>query len=180
MASDRRSDARASRAPTNVIRDLTRPIARDAQLVRRRRLRWPLALAGTAVVAALVYALFAVPYGNLRRQQDQIGDKRAELAVLAAANDQLAREVARLRTADGAEEAARAELAVLAPGEHRVAVLPGPSGALPLPAGWPFDIVAQIVAVRSQNPAPIAPTDAAPTDADAPDPATDPAPPPAP
>ena len=129
--------------------DLTRPISADRQLVTHRGRRWILGLGALAVMAALLAVLFTLPVKNYLRQQEQIEQKEQELAVLTAANEQLAREVARLETADGAAEAARSELGVVLPGEKRVSVLPGDGAPLPLPAGWPYDAVAQIVAVRT-------------------------------
>jgi cell division protein FtsB len=130
--------------------DLTRPIRADRQLVTHRGRRWALGLGGVTVMAALLAVLFTLPVKNYLRQQDQIEQKQQELAVLTAANEQLSRDVARLATPDGAAEAARSELGVVLPGENRVSVLPTDGTALPLPAGWPYDAVAQIMAVRAR------------------------------
>lgn len=130
--------------------DLTRPIRADRQLVTHRGRRWALGLGALTVMVALLAVLFTLPVKNYLRQQDQIEQKQQELAVLTAANEQLAREVTRLGTPDGAAEAARSELGVVLPGENRVSVLPSDGTALPLPTGWPYDAVAQIVAVRAR------------------------------
>lgn len=130
--------------------DLTRPIRADRQLVTHRGRRWVLGLGAVTVLAALLAVLFTLPVKNYLRQQDQIEQKQQELAVLTAANEQLAREVARLATPDGAAEAARSELGVVLPGENRVSVLPSNGAALPLPGGWPYDAVVQIMAVRAR------------------------------
>jgi cell division protein FtsB len=129
--------------------DLTRPISADRRLVRHRGRRWLLSLGALAVVAALLAALFTFPVKNWLHQQDQIERKQAQLAVLTVANDQLTREVARLQTADGALEAARDELGLVVPGEERISVLQTDTGPLPLPAGWPFDVVQGIIAARA-------------------------------
>lgn len=144
--------------------DLTRPIAADRQLVRHRGRRWLLSLGALAVMAALLAALFAFPVKNWLHQQEQIERKQEQLAVLTGANDQLAREVARLKTADGALEAARDELGLVVPGEERISVLESDTGPLPLPAGWPFDVVTGIIAARAV-PAPVPVADATPTTA---------------
>ncbi len=144
--------------------DLTRPISADRQLVRHRGRRWLLSLGALAVVGALLAALFAFPVKNWLHQQDQIERKQAQLAVRTVANDQLTREVARLQTADGALEAARDELGLVMPGEERISVLATDTGPLPLPAGWPFDVVQGIIAARAvPTPPPVA--DATPTTA---------------
>ena len=143
------SESSGSGRDDTLFGDLTRPISADRQLVTHRGRRWILGLGALAVMAALLAVLFTLPVKNYLRQQDQIEQKQQELAVLTAANEQLAREVARLGTPDGAAEAARSELGVVLPGENRVSVLPGDGAPLPLPAGWPYDAVAQIVAVRA-------------------------------
>jgi cell division protein FtsB len=128
--------------------DLTRPIRPDRQLVRRRRARVALAVVTLGVLGVLGAYLFVLPVQTYLDQQEQLEAKQAELDVLVDANRQLADEVRRLRTADGAEEAARDELGVVAPGEERVSMVPGDDAPLPLPTGFPYDAVAAIVAVR--------------------------------
>ncbi len=129
--------------------DFTRPIAPDRQLVRRTGHRWILAGFGVAVVAALLAALFVLPVQAWRRQKTEIAVKASELAVLTGTNGPLQAEVNRLETIEGARDAARDELSMVAPGEERISLLPiEPAGALPLPTGWPYDTMAQIVAVR--------------------------------
>jgi cell division protein FtsB len=152
IARPRRSAAAPSAATSDdtLFGDLTRPIRADRQLVTHRGRRWALGLGALTVMVALLAVLFTLPVKNYLRQQDQIEQKQQELAVLTAANEQLAREVARLGTPDGAAEAARSELGVVLPGENRVSVLPSDGTALPLPAGWPYDAVAQIMAVRAR------------------------------
>ena len=102
-----------------------------------------------AVVIAVIAALFVLPVQALMRQEDEIAAKRHELDVLGEANRQLGAEVDHLATPEGAKEAARDELGVVGPGERRISVLPADAGPLPLPAGWPFDAIGQIVAVRA-------------------------------
>ncbi len=129
--------------------DFTRPIPRDKQLVRGRGKRGVIALAATVITAALVAALFVLPVKAYLRQQDDIDDKRAELASLQEANARLAEEVARLRTPAGIEEAAREEIGYVKRGEIRLTVLPAPEAPVTMPDGWPYDAVAAIVTVRS-------------------------------
>jgi cell division protein FtsB len=131
----------------------SRPIDDDHQLVTRRPHRLFLAIAGFAIVVAIVAALFVLPVQAWLRQEDEIVEKQQELAVLTEANRKLGTEVDHLGTPEGAKEAARDELGVIGPGEERISVLPTQTGPLPLPAGWPYDTFTQIVAVRQAAPA---------------------------
>jgi cell division protein FtsB len=148
----RRRDADHTR-----IGDFTRPIPEERRLVKRRTNRWLLALAGFAIVGALLAALFVLPIQAWLEQEDTLASKRAELEVLERANAELAAEVSRLETMEGAREAARDELGLVDPGEIRISVLPGGSASTTLPAGWPFDAVTRIIAVRTSPPAPATP-----------------------
>lgn len=148
---DRAGDAKGDHTR---IGDLTRPIRADRQLVTRPGHRWMLAGFGFAVVGALLAALFVLPVQAWRRQGDETRVKLAELDVLTRTNGPLQAEVNRLATTEGARDAARDELSMVDQGEERVSILPPVDvGALPLPGGWPYDALAQIVGVRSQPPA---------------------------
>jgi cell division protein FtsB len=130
-----------------------RSIDDDRQLVTGRPHRWLLGLAGLAIVGAIVAALFVLPVQSWLRQKDEILQKQRELSVLTEANRKLGTEVDHLGTPEGAKEAARDELGVVGPGENRISVLPTDTGPLPLPAGWPYDTISQIVAVQQSSPA---------------------------
>jgi len=69
--------------------------------------------------------------------------------VLSNANAQLAADVNRLQTPDGIKEAARQEVGYVGIGEQRISVLGTPDAPVALPAGWPYDAITQIVAVRA-------------------------------
>lgn len=131
-----------------------RPIDVEHQLVSRRPHRWVLGAIGLAVVCALGAALFVLPVQAYLRQEGEIEQKQQELDVLTEANRKLGAEVAHLETPAGAKEAARDELGVVGPGEHRVSILPPAPGPLPMPAGWPYDAITQIVNVRQVEPVP--------------------------
>ena len=140
--------------------DFTRPIAQAKQLVQRKGNRWMLTMLALVVVAALLGALFVLPVQAWLRQEDDLAAKRAQLSVLDGANGQLQTEVDHLKTAEGAKEAARDELGVVAPGEIRVSMLDVADAPAQLPAGWPYDAVTQIVETRArqaQAPPPTAP-----------------------
>jgi cell division protein FtsB len=141
--------------------DLTRPIEPEHRLVTGRSNRWVLGLLTIGVVGALLAALFVLPVQAWMRQQDEIAVKEQELDVLTQANNDLSADVQHLETVEGAREAAREQLGVVDRGEERISVMP-PSGApLPLPTGWPYDAVTQIVAVRSAPPVTVPPPTAA-------------------
>jgi cell division protein FtsB len=142
--------------------DFTRPIAQAKQLVQRKGNRWMLTLVALVVIAALLGALFELPVQAWLRQKDDLAAKRAQLAVLDGANGQLQTEVGRLQTVEGAKEAARDELGVVAPGEIRISMLDIPDAPLRLPAGWPYDAVTQIVATRAGEAQAAPPTTATP------------------
>lgn len=182
-AATRRARA-AHAAASNVDRDgtrfgdLTRPISTERQLVKGRGKRLLIAATASVLVAALLAAFFVLPVKSWFRQRDDIAERQRELTVLTAANAQLAADVTRLQTPDGIAEAARDEIGYVGNGEKRVTVTPAPGVSLTLPAGWPFDGVAQIIAVRGAGvtaPAVGAETVESPVPHSAFDPAPDPA-----
>jgi hypothetical protein len=116
------------------------------------------ALVGTVIAAALIASLYVLPVKSWMQQRDDLQQKRNELTVLNNANAQLAADVNRLQTPDGIKEAARQELGYIGVGEERISVLSTPNAPLALPAGWPYDTISQIIAVRAAPPvAPVAP-----------------------
>ena len=129
--------------------DFTRPIARETQLVKGRAKRGIIALAAMVITASLVAALFVLPVKAWLRQADDIAGKDKELTALDQANAELADEVSRLQTPEGIEEAAREEIGYVQRGEIRLTMLPAPAAPITMPSGWPYDTVAQIVAVRT-------------------------------
>ena len=147
------SATRATELPdtTNhgTLSDFTRPIAREKQLVKGRAKRGVIAIGAMVITAALVAALFVLPVKAWLRQRDDIAVKEKELAALDHANAQLSDEVGRLQTPEGIEEAAREEIGYVQRGEIRLTMLPAPPAPITMPSGWPYDTVAQIVAVRT-------------------------------
>jgi cell division protein FtsB len=155
-----RDATRASRSPeADVSRfgEFTRPIANDKQLVKGRGKRLFFALVAVVIAAALAASLFVLPVKSWLQQRDDLARKQNQLAVLNSANAQLAADVSRLQTPDGIKEAARQEVGYVGVGEQRISVLSTPNAPLTLPTGWPYDAIAQIIAVRS-IPAPAAAT----------------------
>lgn len=131
--------------------DFTRPIAREKQLVKGRAKRGVIAIGAMVITAALVAALFVLPVKAWLRQRDDIAVKEKELSALDQANAQLSDEVGRLQTPEGIEEAAREEIGYVQRGEIRLTMLPAPPAPITMPSGWPYDTVAQIVAVRTAD-----------------------------
>ncbi len=137
--------------------EFTLPIAKDKQLVKGRVKRVGFALVAVVIAAALGASLFVLPVKSWRQQRDDLARKQNELAVLSNANAQLAADVNRLQTPDGIKEAARQEVGYVGVGEQRISVLSTPDAPLTLPTGWPYDAIAQIIAVRSNPPVAVTP-----------------------
>jgi cell division protein FtsB len=131
--------------------DLTRPIPTDKRLVTGRAKRGAVALGALVITTALVAALFVLPVKAWLRQRDDIAVKDKELSTLDQANAQLTDEVGRLQTPEGIKEAAREEIGYVQRGEIRLTMLPSPKAPITMPSGWPYDIVAQIVAVGTAS-----------------------------
>lgn len=134
---------------SSIFAEFTRPIAKEKQLVKGRGKRLFFALVATVIAAALIASLFVLPVKSWLQQRDDLARKQNELAVLSDANAQLAADVNRLQTPDGIKEAARQEVGYVGVGEQRISVLSTPNAPLTLPAGWPYDTISQIVAVRA-------------------------------
>ena len=137
--------------------EFTRPIAKEKQLVKGRGKRLIFALVALVIAAALVASMFVLPVKSWLLQRHDLTKKQNELAVLTDANAQLAADINRLHTPDGIKEAARQEVGYVGIGERRISVLTTPDAPLTLPTGWPYDAIAQIVAVRSAPPPVVAP-----------------------
>jgi cell division protein FtsB len=114
-------------------------------------------LVAVVIAAALGASLFVLPIKSWRQQRTDLARKQNELAVLSNANAQLAADVNRLQTPDGIKEAARQEVGYVGVGEQRISVLSTPEAPLTLPTGWPYDAIAQIIAVRSTPPVNVTP-----------------------
>jgi hypothetical protein len=82
-------------------------------------------------------------------QNEVLAKRQEQLDQLEAVNFDLQREVDRLATDDGIREAAREEIGYVEVGELRQSVLEFPDLPTDLPAGWPYDLVTAIIAVRT-------------------------------
>jgi cell division protein FtsB len=114
---------------------------------RRRFLFVVWAVVVIAVVGGLTL-LLVLPTRAWLEQRAEIRDTEAKLAVLRAANSTLDQRVTALQTPEMIEQVARDQYNLVKPGEQAYSVLPS---ALPepLPAGWPFDLLSQVVLVRA-------------------------------
>ena len=112
----------------------------------------------TLIVLAIGAALFVLPIKSWMKQRDQLAVRSSELATLNAANNQLQTEVDRLQTDGGIKEAAREEIDFVEKGEQRITVLPVGPAPTALPAGWPYDLVTKIVAIRQAEAAAVTAT----------------------
>ncbi len=151
QAMTRAADRPDSTNHNGTLGDFTRPIAREKQLVKGRAKRGVITLGAMVITAALVAALFVLPVKAWLRQRDDIAVKAKELSALDQANAELSDEVGRLRTPEGIEEAAREEIGYVQRGEIRLTMLPAPPAPITMPSGWPYDAIAQIVAVRTAD-----------------------------
>jgi cell division protein FtsB len=143
------SDAGGSR-----LGDLTRPIALDRRLTRRRRTTVVLAVVTLAVLGAFGASLFILPIQTFREQGQTLETRERQLEQLLEVNFQLQTEVDRLRTIPGIREAARAELGFFEAGERTLTVIGTPELPTDLPGGWPYGLYRSVIALRMESPTP--------------------------
>jgi cell division protein FtsB len=131
------------------LRDVTRPIARDSRMAERRPVRIGYGLIAAAIGLALVAALVVLPIRRWWNQREDLADRRSELDILRDANAQLGNDVAALNTPDGIEAEARTALNFGYPGEERTRSVGDPQAPMVLPAGYPYSLVTNILAART-------------------------------
>ncbi|MGB0113096.1 MAG: septum formation initiator family protein [Ilumatobacteraceae bacterium] len=145
---------KASDAGRSRLGDFTRPIPVEKRILRRPKL----ALFGGAfvllVIGTIAAAVFVLPIGTWMDQDDDLAQRQAELDELERVNGQLSGEVERLQTEDGIREAAREEIGFVEQGDQRSTILPLPPLPRDLPAGWPYNVVTEMLAARTAGPAP--------------------------
>jgi cell division protein FtsB len=144
----------ASDAGRSRLGDLTRPIALDRRLTRRRRTTLVLGLVTLAVLGAFAATLFVLPIQTFREQGQTLETRERQLEQLLEVNYQLQAEVDRLRTNPGIREAARAELGFFEAGERTLTVIGTPELPTDLPGGWPYGLYRSVIAVRMGAPTP--------------------------
>lgn len=134
----------------DITRSLARPVPADAHLTRARATRNLLRVGGTVVALATLVSLVVIPITDYLDQQKVLAKKSAEFDALADANEQLQNEVNDLSTPEGIRNAARTQLGYVLPGEQRLSFARTPELPTDLPAQWPYTLVTDIVAVRTQ------------------------------
>jgi cell division protein FtsB len=153
---------RASDAGRSRLGDLTRPIAIDRRITRRRRSTFLLGVVAVAIAGAIAAALFVLPVQTYFAQDETIAQRQTQLDQLDAVNAELQAEVDRLRTDDGVREAAREEIGFSEQGERRLTLLTLPDLPTDLPDGWPYGMIGDVIALRAAPPATPAAPPAAP------------------
>lgn len=136
---------------------MTRPIPVERRIAKQRRTTVLLGIVAIAIAGALAAALFVLPVQTYFDQDDTLATRSEQLDQLEAVNDDLRREVERLRTEDGIREAARVELGMVEAGERRQTLMELPPVSTQLPPGWPYSVVSGIAAVRRNPPPPAQP-----------------------
>lgn len=134
----------------DITRSLARPVPADAHLTRAKATRNLLRVGGTVVALATLVSLVVIPITDYLDQQKVLAKKSAEFDALADANEQLQNEVNDLSTPEGIRNAARTQLGYVLPGEQRLSFARTPELPTDLPAQWPYTLVTDIVAVRTQ------------------------------
>ena len=134
-----------SAVPTGPRRD----VGDDTRLIQRRRNRSLMTVGAAVIVASLAAAVLVLPIRAWLNQRSELTERQQELAALDAANDRIAQANERLQTPQGIEEAARNDLGYLEAGEQQLTVLPAPSTGELLPGRWPYTVVSDIFAVRT-------------------------------
>ena len=147
----------ARRKTTTKRADLTRPTPRHERLLPKTLGRLALVIGAVVVIGSFANSFLVLPVQSWFGQRSQIEDRQHELDTLRAATDRLQTEVDRLNTPAGVEAAARDELGFVMLGEDRRTVVGRAEAPIDLPSGWPYDVVGQIVAMRTQAAAPAQP-----------------------
>ncbi|MGA9277235.1 FtsB family cell division protein [Ilumatobacter sp.] len=129
--------------------DFTRPIPVEKRISQRPRVALFTGLFALGILAFIAIAVFVLPVGTWRSQGVDLDQRQAQLDELQRVNNELEAETIRLETPDGIREAAREDYGFVEIGENRATVLPLPPLPTLLPAGWPYNVVTQIMTVRS-------------------------------
>lgn len=131
-------------ATTDAPRSSTAPAADTAV---RRPFVWVVWVALLVVVAVGVVALGALPYRAWVAQRAQLKETEARLSAIQVQNDALEQRIAALQTPAEVERLARERYGLARPGEQSFVILP--QAADPLPGGWPYSVVGEILAART-------------------------------
>lgn len=133
---------------TKAVADHTRPTPRSERLLPKLVGRTLMFIGAIVIVISFGNSFLVLPATSWLGQREEIGARTEELETIKRATDELQTEVDRLNTPAGIEDAAREELGFVMAGERRQQIVGDARAPIELPAGWPYDLVTQIVTVR--------------------------------
>jgi len=140
--------AKSARSKLAAVSDLTRPTPRSERIVPKFLGRVALLAGFLVVVFSFGNSFLVLPLTSWFGQRTEIDSRQAELDTIKKATDELQTEVDRLKTPDGIQDAAREELGFVVAGEARQQIVGDAAAPIDLPAGWPYDLVTQIISVK--------------------------------
>lgn len=140
--------AKSARAKLAAVSDLTRPTPRSERIVPKFLGRAALLVGFLVVVFSFGNSFLVLPLTSWFGQRTEIDSRQAELDTIKNATDELQTEVDRLKTPEGVQDAAREELGFVVAGEARQQIVGDATAPIDLPAGWPYDLVTQIISVK--------------------------------
>ena len=121
----------------------------EIHIVKNRSLRLAAIPIGVIAILALVVALFILPVRTWFHQRDLLSQRSTEYAGFEDTNEALQDQVTYLKTDSGLQEAIRTQLGYLHPNERRVPMIDLPAMSTVLPERWPYNVVSNILLVRS-------------------------------
>ena len=139
---------KTARAKLAAVSDLTRPTPRSERIVPKFLGRVALLVGFLVVVFSFGNSFLVLPLTSWFGQRTEIDSRQTELDTIKKATDELQTEVDRLKTPEGVQDAAREELGYVVAGEARQQIVGDASAPIELPAGWPYDLVTQIISVK--------------------------------
>lgn len=144
-----KSSKRSKKRGAAQLSDLTRPTPRSERLLPRLFGRVVLVVGVSLVLVSFGNSFVLLPAKSWLGQKDEISFRQEELEVIKRANDQLQIEIDQMQTPRGIERAARSELGFVMEGEKRQVLVGSATAPLELPGGWPYDLVSQILTIRT-------------------------------
>lgn len=159
----RKKSSKRSRL-SKVVADRTRPTPRTERLLPKLLGRTLMLVGAVVIVISFGNSFLVLPATSWLGQRQEVDARTEELETIKQATDELQTEVDRLNTPAGVEDAAREELGYVMAGEQRQQIVGDSQAPIELPAGWPYDLVTQIVAVRVNEAAAEAAAENAPTE----------------
>ncbi len=121
----------------------------EIHIVKNRSLRLAAIPVGVLAILALIVALFILPVRTWFQQRDLLSQRSSEYAGFEDTNEALQDQVTYLKTDAGLQEAIRTQLGYLHPNERRVPMIDLPAMSTVLPERWPYNVVSNILLVRS-------------------------------